>query len=160
VRFVATHVAWRSLAALLVLEPALAGACNPFDQKVCTLEARLLPISVQRPLAVPFADARELTFAQCVNGACWQPIGVEQTSETTYRFGEAPDGVRGTLERSADGTTTMKAFANLIEGAPGSTTAVTVFVKNASSGAEILRVEGAVPWEDEECHPGPLVTSL
>lgn len=146
---------FRPLVKLALLSIIVVPTTACLSTKSCTSDLRSYYVDVKRDLATPFADVAKLSFEACAGSRC----ETAQVVSGTLGTGKLDSIVQGTVTQLADGKTRVEAKIQVNDGATSSPTPVQ-FRATDSSGARILDASGQVRWEDEECHPKPLDSSI
>ncbi len=160
---------WRAgLVALVMVTLAASGCSSVFDDAACTLEARSHPIEVSRDVPFAFAEAAKLGVEACAMREGQTPTCTLVTATATatataagerFALGGSLEAVSGSLTKTDDGNTRLSLTVNVGEGAPSSTTLVTVRVLDDAE-RELVKAEGPVRWSNDDCHPTPDTTRI
>lgn len=150
------------LVALVMATLATSGCSSVFDDAACTLDARSYPIEVSRDVPFAFAEAAKLVVEACATREGQTPtctLAPATASGERFTLGGSLEAVSGSLTKSDDGNTRLSLTVNVGEGAPSSTTLVTVRVLDDTE-RELVKAEGPVRWSNDDCHPTPDTTKI
>ncbi|OJY23121.1 MAG: hypothetical protein BGO98_46960 [Myxococcales bacterium 68-20] len=151
------------LVALVMVTLAASGCSSVFDDAACTLDERSYPIEVSRDVPFAFADAAKLVVEACATREGQTPTctlaPAAPAAGDGFALGGSLEAISGSLTKTDDGNTRLSLTVNVGEGAPSSTTLVTVRVLDDAE-RELVKAEGPVRWSNDDCHPKPDTTKL